>query len=120
MTKDLLPKDVLVRDFDVLFPATDDQSSLLVRCARSDYSASILSRAVEDCQAQVLNLNVTSISDSPSHLIVALRINHRNPQAVVRSLERYGYDVVSALSGSEEENEMLRLRAKEVLRYLEI
>ena len=120
MTKDLLPKDIIMNDFDVLFPNTGDQSSLLVSCSRSDYSASHITRAIEDCDAQVLNLNVTSLQSDSSDLIVALRINHRNPQAAVHSLQRYGYEVLNAESSYAEENEKMRSRANELLRYLEI
>lgn len=107
-------------DFDMLFPASADQSSLLVSCPRADYSASLLARAIEDCDAQVLNLNVTSLAASPHDVVVALRINHRHPEAAVRSLERYGYDVLDAVSGSEDDNEQMRSRAAELLRYLDV
>lgn len=120
MTKDFPPKDNITMDFDVLFPAGGDQSCLLVSCARADYSASMMARAVEDCDAQVLNLNVTSLDGGASKLVVAMRVSHRNPHAVARSLERYGFDVVDVFSDSEEENERMRERANEVLRYLEI
>lgn len=114
-----MPKDTIIDDFDVLFPASADQSCLLVSCPRSDYSASLLARAVEDCDAQVINLNVTSLSRTPSDVVVALRINHRNPEAAVRSLERYGYEVVEA-AGRGEDNASMRSRADEVLRYLDL
>ena len=109
-----------MNDFDVLFPDTGDQSSLLVSCSRSDYSASHISRAIEDCDAQVLNLNVTSLQSDASDVVVAIRINHRNPQAAVHSLQRYGYEVLSVESSSIEENEKMRSRANELLRYLEM
>ncbi len=120
MTKDFPPKDNIMMDFDVLFPAGSDESSILVRCGRADYSASMLARAVEDCDAQVLNLNVTSLDGGMSKLVVALRVNHRNPSAVAHSLERYGYEVIDLVSDSEDENERMRQRANEVLRYLEL
>jgi hypothetical protein len=47
---------------------------------------------VEDCDAHVLNLNVTgNTADNGASLIVDLRVEHRNAMSVVRSLERYGY-----------------------------
>lgn len=120
MTKDFPPKDNLNMDFDVLFPSGTDQSSLLVSCARADYSASMMARAVEDSDAQVLNLNVTSLDGGVSKIIVALRVNHRNPMAVAHSLERYGFEVIDVFSDREEDNERMRERANEVLRYLEL
>ncbi len=65
-----------------------------MRCRRSDYSASLIARAVEDCDAHLLNLNVTALSgEEADDLVVDLRINHRNALSVARSLERYGYEV---------------------------
>jgi len=77
-----------------LFPPQQEASELTVRCRRSDYSASLIARAVEDCDAHLLNLNVTALSgEEADDLVVDLRINHRNALSVARSLERYGYEV---------------------------
>ncbi len=103
-----------------LFPPAPDESHLLIGCRRSDYSASRISHAVEDCNAQLLNLNVTALPSEFSELIVALRVNHRNVEAIARSLTRYGYEVIEAKSSAEEENQSMRERANEVLRYLEV
>lgn len=120
MTKDLTIKDNAMFEIGQLFPPAPDESSLLIGCRRSDYSASRISHAVEDCNAQLLNLNVTALPSDMAELIVALRVNHRNVEAIARSLTRYGYDVLEANSGSEEENEAMRQRANELLRYLEV
>lgn len=120
MTKDLTPKDILSSDFDLFFPPVQDESRLLVSCRQIDYSASMIARAVEDCNAQVLNLNVTSFTPDGAQLLVYLRVNHRNAEAIARSLARYGYDVIDAKSGANHETENMRSRANELLRYLEI
>lgn len=77
-----------------LFPPVEESSVLSVACYRADYSASRIARAVEDAEAQLLNLNITDSVTPRGEIIVELRINHRNPAAVARSLERYGIDVV--------------------------
>lgn len=80
-----------------IFPPQPDSCELTLRCRRADYSASRIAKAVEDCDTHLLNLNVTSADISPEaadSLIVDLRINARNAGSVVRSLERYGYEVV--------------------------
>ncbi|MCC8114527.1 MAG: hypothetical protein LIP03_11190 [Bacteroidales bacterium] len=120
MTKDLTPKDVQSTQIAELFPPTDDESRILVGCRRGDYSASMISRAVEDCNAQVLNLNVTSLPSEFADLVIDLRVNHRNAEAISRSLMRYGYDVLAAKSSSPVYNEQMRSRANELLRYLEV
>ena len=113
-----------------LYPPREDSSRLLVSCRRRDYSASRISTAVEDCNAHVLNLNVTDLGNSsqgePGDVIfVDLRVAHRSPLAVSQSLERYGYEVILAegqtLQSEEDPNfETLRSRINELLRYIEI
>jgi len=122
MTKELLPKDTNSVDFARLFPPLADESRLLVECRRSDYSASIITRAIEDCDAQVMNLNVTDFvsAGDADVVVVAVRVNRRNTDSIARSLARYGYEVVDSTQPSDADNERLRLRAAEVLKYLEL
>lgn len=120
MTKEIISKDSQVSDFDIMCPPAPDESRLLIGCLRDEYSASAIARAVEDCNAHVLNLNVTAISTEMADLVIELRVNHRNVEAISRSLMRYGFNVLDAQSGAEDVNERLRERANELLRYLSI
>lgn len=120
MTKEIATKDISTGVFDMLFPPTPDETRLLIGCRRSDYCASRIAQAVEDCNAQVLNLNVTALPSEIADLVVDLRVNHRNAEAISRSLSRYGYEVLQVDSSDEHENERMRSRANEVLRYLEV
>lgn len=70
----------------------------------ANYSASAIARAVEDCNAHLLNLNVTADGAIPSgydagEVVVDLRVDMRHAMGVIRSLERYGYRVLAATSG---------------------
>lgn len=103
------------------FPGNDEASELTIECGRSDYSASAIARAVEDCNAHLINLNVTSAPGSTAgKVVVDLRVSHRNSAAVVRSLERYGFMVTSV---PDDENDPIlskaREHANELLHYLE-
>lgn len=122
MTKELLPKDTPGGEIARLFPPLPDESRLLVECRRGEYSASIITRAIEDCDAQVMNLNVTALSspDGDGATIVDVRVNCRNTDSICRSLARYGYEVVDTTVASDLDNERLRLRAAEILRYIEM
>lgn len=106
-------KDDIKTEIDRLFPYVEDASVLVVSCLRRDYSASRLCRAVEDCDAHVLNLNVVDAAmpfgdgascpvadyeDEP-RTYVELRVSHRNAGAVARSVERYGYAVEYVRNG---------------------
>lgn len=121
MTKDFAPKDISTSSFEHLFPPTIDQCRLLIECGQGDYCASQIARAVEDCNAQVLNLNVTALPPRrPGGLVVDLRANHRNSEAISRSLSRYGYEVIDAVGPDGPADEAMRQRANELLRMLEV
>ena len=94
-----------------LFPPQDAQ-----------FSASSIARAVEDCDAHLINLNVTSDRTDGGELVVDLRINHRHGEAVARSLERYGYTVASIGGDAFDAPgvSVARERIGELLHYLDI
>lgn len=101
-----------------------DWSRLLVGCHPADYAASLMARAVEDCDAHLLSLALlpsgkTADSADAYPLHVELCVNHRNPEAVARSLERYGFAVLawrsSADSATRSERNYLNL-----MRYLQV
>lgn len=104
-----------------LFPAVDESCELIIECNRHDYSASIISRAVEDCNAHVLNLNVRADNLPDNRIMVALRINHLQGEAVARSLARYGYDIIEITgSGIDSLSEVTKERINELIHYLEL
>lgn len=122
---------------DHYFPAAGETSRLLVGCRREDYSASRIAHAVEDCDAHLLNLNIismgqtdyTDFSDAdsetaPSQVISDLRVSHRSPASVARSLERYGYTVLDMMSGDGDTDDtgddVTRQRIDQLIRFLEI
>ncbi len=125
---------------EYFFPPVEESSRLLVGCSREDYSASRIARAVEDCNAHLLNLNVTSMgdsrrgvgrsseaddydvhSDAKFPVVFDLRVNLRNPGGVSRSLERYGYTVLSTCSADDDAvDDTARRRIDHLFRYLEI
>lgn len=120
--KDLEPKDFKTCQIDELYPAPEGSSRLLIGCRRSDYSASRIARAVEDCDAHLLNLNTQTDPSGDFDLLVNLRINRRSGAAVARSLERYGYEVIGfeTSDDTEADDSRLRERIDELLRYLDV
>lgn len=117
---------------DYLFPAVGDSSRLLVGCRREDFSASRIARAVEDCNAHLLNLNVTSFgfkesydpedeefSDAKFPVVFDLRVTHRSPASISRSLERYGYTVLDTSAETDTED-VTAERIDNLFRFLEI
>ena len=107
----------------VLFPAGTEACELLVACSPEDYSASRLARAVEDCDAHLVNMNLTGVRTLASELVIALRVALTNPNPVIRSLERYGFRIISSYAPVDfinEEEEESRARAAELLHLLDI
>ncbi|MDE6311709.1 MAG: hypothetical protein K2L96_07840 [Muribaculaceae bacterium] len=123
----MTPRELKFEEGGALYPAHPDSSRLLVGCRRTDYSASRISTAVEDCDAHVLNLNITSLGENFSGaegndiLIVDLRVDHRSPAAISRSLERYGYSVLMTRGTDDDDprDDSLRNRINELLRYID-
>lgn len=102
-------------------------------CRREDYSASRIAHAVEDCNAHLLNLNVTSsdqdtgynneeddMSDGKFPVVCDIRVSHRNAESISRSLERYGYTVLMSTDSTPQDDSTLRRRINELFHYLEI
>lgn len=109
-----------------------ETTRLLVGCRAEDYSASRIAHAVEDCNAHLLNLNITtpfssrnadfedeSLSDR-FPVLFDIRVNLRNTASIARSLERYGYHVLDSLEPMENDDDTSRDRYLHLLRYLEM
>ncbi|MDE5727470.1 MAG: hypothetical protein K2H83_00145 [Duncaniella sp.] len=105
-----------------LYPPRLESSRLLAMCLPGDYSASRIARAVEDADAQLLNLNITSDTlEVENRIVFELRVSHRSPLAVARSLERYGYEVADLIgAGGESVDERLSDRVASLIRLLEV
>lgn len=106
-----------------LFPRCGDSSEISIGCYRGDYSASRIARAVEDCDAHLLNLNITGDTTEDGRIVVDVRISHRNAAAVCRSLERYGYDVLAVRqeeTASDLRDETAAERIGELMAHLNI
>ena len=115
-----MSKDFKTYQVDELYPAHEGSSHLLLGCRRDDYSASRIARAVEDCDADLLNLNVMSDDDNAYDLLVDIRVNRLSGESVARSLARYGYEVLDFSHGdmADGDDSTLKRRVDELLRYL--
>lgn len=121
-------KETIDEAYRVAYPAGGDWSVLRAGCSRADYSASRVARAVEDCDAHLLNLNVLSFGESYRadddgdddwDVVFELRANLRNAPGIARSLERYGFTVLSAGSSDDSSaGDTDRERLEALMRYL--
>lgn len=107
-----------------LFPPHADASTLKVSVEAGQYSASAIARAVEDCDAHLLNLNITADTPPrPGEIVVELRVSHRNTTAVAHSLARYGMEVIDFdTSGADlpDDVDAVRRRVNELLHIIDL
>lgn len=102
------------------YPPMKEASELVIVCRPDNYSAERISQAVEDCDAHVVNLNLTGERTDDGNLVIDLRVNCANAETIARSLSRYGYEVDSVSRPPSAEDEQERMRALEILRLLEV
>lgn len=74
----------------------DDCSIITAECRAEDFCASVISHAVEDTDAHLVDM-ISSPADN-GKIRVLLRVRHSDPSAAARSLERYDYEVLETHS----------------------
>ncbi len=105
----------------MLYPHRPEGSEILLGVRPDEYSAATIARAVEDCDSHLVNLSVTSARTPSGNLVVALRTDASSPDSVVRSLGRYGYEVLEAVGTAASVDESdARARAAELLYLLDL
>lgn len=72
----------------------DDCSVITLECSPEEYSASVISHAVEDSDAHLVDLLTTPGEEG--RIVVTLRVRHSDPSSAIRNLERYGFTVTDA------------------------
>lgn len=115
-----MPQVHLAENFVRLFPPVEDFCRLTMVCRREQYAASVVARAVEDCDAHLLNLNVTDQTTSDGEIVVELRVGVNNGEGVARSLARYGYEVVKISYDAKIDADVMSRRIDEILHYIEL
>lgn len=100
---------------------------MVIAVLPDDFQASRIARAVEDADANLLNLNVAATRTEFAEMIVYLRADRRGPHAIVRSLERYGFRVIAVgetpagfPAEEDDASDSARQRVNALLRYLEV
>ena len=102
-----------------LFPYHPEATNFTIVCRRSDYSAGRIVHAIEDCNANVLNLNVTANDYSDDFMRIDVRVDRTDISSIIRSLDRYGMTVESHY-GDREISDEDRFRVAQLLRFIDI
>lgn len=107
-----------LRALGSMFPARDDCSMIVVECDPANYSASMLSHAVESADAHLVGPWPVPAADG--RLQVTLRVKMLDPEPAVRSLERYGFEVVSFNGRSDADFDVAAERLSALQAYLNV
>lgn len=114
----VIDRDMLLRGLGQLLMPRDDSSMIVVRCSPAEYSASALSRAVEDAEANLVDL--WTRPGEEGDIIVTLRVRHLDPSACVHHLGRHGFEVIEATGSTYADAEIALERLQELQALLSV
>ncbi len=99
--------------------AESEYSLIILDVAVKDYTLSEIARLVEDNNARIVRLETLPLEGGVS-ILVSLKIDVTDISAVLRSFERYSYNVAYYFMRDGEMNETYEDRLKELMHYLDI
>lgn len=109
----------LVKSFSLLTAAGQPGALLVLTMAVQDYAPTLLSRIIEDNNAKMISLYVTSDSNGRD-LTVTIKVNTQETSSMMRSFDRYGYMVRSSFMGDSQLDDFYRSRYEEFMKYMNI
>ena len=108
-------KKFIFDDISVSEPL-DTGGQVVLKVSNRDFVLSEIARIVENENARIVNLATDFQSDCSA--LVSLKINTENLMPILKSLERYGYDIYSYSMNNVAEYDNTDARFCEFLRYL--
>lgn len=111
-----ITSDSMLEGLASLISQRDDSSLIVVECMPEDYSASLLAHAVEDADTHLVDIWTNPTNDGK--LRVTLRVRRSDPTAVVRSLERYDFNIVDTYSSQLSSQTEMAIERMEALNAL--
>lgn len=96
-----------------------EHSLIILEVSLNDYTLTEIARIIESNNAHVVSLSVLPISDG-SVLLVSIKLNIADLSAVLRSFERFNYNVVYSFMKEGEMNDTHKERLDELLYYLDM
>ncbi len=114
---------ITVQDTIIAFaqttPVQAAGSVIVLAMDSRDYSLTEISRLVEENNARILSSSIKQDTDDPHRIKVVLKINREDVSAILATLERFGYKVISRFQETEV-TDTDRERIDELLKYLDI
>lgn len=92
---------------------------LVIELKARDYSLSTISRIIEENNASVLSLYASPVAES-DRLQITIKLNVEDLTSIIRSFERYDYQVRGWFSNATQLDSVMKERYDSLMRYLEI
>jgi acetoin utilization protein AcuB len=92
---------------------------IVVELIERDYSLSQIAQIVESNNVKVLSMYITSIPES-TKLEVTLKVNTGDLTSVIKTFERYSYDIKTWISGNDSMDNFYSERFDMLMKYLNI
>ncbi|MCD6332141.1 MAG: CBS domain-containing protein [Bacteroidales bacterium] len=108
---------LLFEAFAKLSGAGQPGALLVLSMSVHDYSLAEISRIVEENGAKILNLFISTSSDTML-MEVTLKINSSDLSSIIRSFERYDYQIKASFNEDDQVESMYRNRYEAFMRYL--
>jgi len=100
------------------FSSVDQPGGLIVlKVLSHDYSMSRISQIIESNDARILSMYITSNPDSTS-LEITLKVNTTDLTSIIRTFERYSYDVTTWVTDNDELDRFYTDRYNLLMKYL--
>lgn len=96
-----------------------ENSLIILEIPLKDYTLTEIARIIESNNAHVMNLSVLPVSGG-SFLLVSVKLNVSDITSILRSFERFNYNVVYSFMLEGEDNDVYKDRLNELLYYLEM
>ena len=97
----------------------NENSLIILEVAIKDYTLSEIARLVEDNNARIVRLETLPLEDG-MNLLVSLKVDVIDISSVLRSFERYSYEIVYYFMREGDMNEVYKDRLNELMHYLDI
>lgn len=114
----LVTQDDLIQYFASSFAFTEPGSIVVIETNKGNYSLAEISQIVESEQITILSSFVTAVPDSTT-IYVTLKLNKRDIQSVIASLERYEFVIKASFTRSEN-TDGLKDRYDSLMKYLSV
>ncbi len=114
----LVTKNDLLKGIASSLTSSQDGVIILAEMASHQYSASEISRIIENEGSQLLGLIIENVPES-GRIRASLKLNTKNAERIVTSLRRYGYDVIF-IFGDEDYKENVEKRFESLMKYIDI